>query len=345
MAMFKKAADIKVGVVGYGGAFNMGRHHLNEMKRAGMTPVAVCEVDAARLKVAEEDFPGIETYSSVDAMLKKSDVNIVTIITPHNTHATIALKCLNAGKSVVCEKPLAITTAECDKMIAAAKKNKCIISTYHNRHWDGCILKALEVIGSGAIGEVFRIDAHMGSYSQPGDWWRSSKSISGGILYDWGVHLLEYSLQILKDEKIAEVTGVAQSGFWAAKTAWKKDTNEDEAMALVRFKSGKYLTLCMSHLNPIPSNKWVEVRGTKGSYVFDYDSYDLTTFNKNGDKVVTSGKGVASEGHKLYQNIADHLVKNTKLVITGEWARRPIHILDLASQSVKKGAAIKAKYA
>jgi predicted dehydrogenase len=345
MARYRKAADIKVGVVGYGGAFNMGRHHLNEMKMAGMTPVAVCEIDPTRLTAATADFPGIETYATVDAMLGASDVNLVTIITPHNTHADIALRCLNAGKSVVCEKPLAITTGECDAMIAAAKKNKCVISTYHNRHWDGCILKAVEMIGGGAIGEVFRIDAHMGGFGKPGDWWRTSKTISGGILYDWGVHLLEYAMQILKGEKIAEVTGVAQSGHWAPQTAWKKDTNEDEALALVRFKSGKYLTLCISALNPLPSNKWLEIRGTKGSYAFDHGSWDLITFNENREKVVVSGASPASEGHKLYQNIADHLVKGEKLIITGEWARRPIHILDLANQSAKKGVALKAQYA
>ncbi len=345
MARFKKAADIKVGVIGYGGAFNMGRAHLNEMAKAGMTPVAVAEIDAARLKVAETDFPGIQTYTSVATMLRKSDVNLLAIITPHNTHAKLAMQCLNAGRHIVCEKPLAVTTEECDAMIAAAKANRCIISTYHNRHWDGCILKAVEVIGSGAIGDVFRIDAHMGGYAKPRDWWRTSRSISGGVLYDWGVHLLEYALQLFKGEKIAEVTGFAQNGHWAPQTPWKKDTNEDEGMAVVRFKSGKMLTLCISNLNPLPMNKWLEIRGTKGAYAFDHGSWDLTTVDENGQKTVVSGASPASEGHKLYQNVADHLVKSKKLIITGEWARRPIHIIDLANQSARQRTALKAKYA
>ena len=111
MPHYSKASEIKVGVVGYGGAFNMGRAHLNQMKAAGMTPVAVTEVDASRLKVATVDFPGIETYATVDAMLKKSKVDLVALITPNNTHAPLALKCLKAGRHVVSEKPLAITTA------------------------------------------------------------------------------------------------------------------------------------------------------------------------------------------------------------------------------------------
>jgi len=72
MAKFKKASDIKVGVVGYGGAFSMGRKHLGEMKAAGMTPIAVCEIDTDRLKIAADEFPGMETYTSLSAMLKKS---------------------------------------------------------------------------------------------------------------------------------------------------------------------------------------------------------------------------------------------------------------------------------
>jgi scyllo-inositol 2-dehydrogenase (NADP+) len=144
MGKFEKAKDIKVGVIGYGGAFNMGRRHLADMKKAGMSPVAVAEVDPERLKVAEEDFPGIDTYGSVTEMLKKSDVNLVVLITPHNTHAKLALQCLRAGRSVISEKPLAITTKDCDAMIAEAKKRGLLLTTYHNRHWDGCVLEALK---------------------------------------------------------------------------------------------------------------------------------------------------------------------------------------------------------
>ena len=72
MKRFKRAKDIKVGVIGYGGAFQMGKGHLEEMAAAGMTPTAVCEIDKKRLEVAAEEFPGIETYSSIGQMLKKS---------------------------------------------------------------------------------------------------------------------------------------------------------------------------------------------------------------------------------------------------------------------------------
>jgi len=340
---YKRAKDIQVGCIGYGGAFNMGRAHLGQMQAAGMTPVAVCELDESRLEVATQDFPGIETYTSAGALLKKSDVDMLAIITPHNTHAKLALQCLKAGRHVCSEKPLAVTTAECDAMIAAARKSGVVLSTYHNRHWDGCIMEAVDQIkNKGVIGDVVRIEAHMGGYGQPGDWWRTSKSISGGILYDWGVHLLEYSLQLI-DSNITEVAGYAKTGFWAPKTAWKNDTNEDEARAVVRFANGAWLTLTITHIDSNAKRGQLEITGTKGSYIFEGGTFEIIQ-HKAGNTVVTKGKNRPSTGQEYYDNIADHLVKGTPLVITPEWSRRPIHILDLANQSAKQGKAIKAKY-
>jgi len=339
---FKKPGEIRVGVIGYGAAFNMGRGHLNEMKRAGMTPTAVAEIDPERLEVARGDFPGIETYDSVGKMLRGSDVNLVTIITPHNTHARLAVQCLESGRHVVCEKPLAITTAECDRMIAAAEKNKVVLSTYHNRHWDGCILRATKQIGRGVIGDVFRIEAHMGGYGRPGNWWRASKSISGGILYDWGVHLLEYSLQII-DSEIVEVTGFAKKGFWGPQTAWGEDCSEDEGFLVVRFANGCWLTLRISSVESNPKPGQLEITGTKGTYIFDGATWQTITHDRSGT-VIRKGANPPSEGWRFYQNIADHLVKGRKMIITPQWARRPIHILDLGDRSAKQGKALKAKY-
>ncbi|MGJ3241472.1 MAG: Gfo/Idh/MocA family protein [Opitutales bacterium] len=334
---------IKAAVVGYGGAFNMGRAHLTLMKQAGMEPTAVVELDPERLKIAEEDFPGIQTYTSVADMLKKSDAETVTIITPHNTHAKLAVQCLKAGRHVVTEKPFAITTAECDRMIAEAKKQQRVLSTYHNRHWDGWILKAVEqIVDKQAIGEVFRVECNMGGYGQPGDAWRSSKSISGGILYDWGVHLLEYALQVVRDD-IMEVSGFNHTGFWT--TRWGKDTNEDEAEAVVRFRKGAWIRLNVSHLAAHRKQARVEFYGTKGAYLMDFDKYTLIQKRKDGTTLTTTTDNPPTDYGPFYNNVADAIRGKAKLIITPEWARRPIHILDLAGKSAASGRAVRAKYA
>ena len=343
MARFERAADVRTGVVGYGAAFEMGRRHLSDMRKAGMTPCAVAETDPARLAAAETDFPGIEQYRSVSEMLSKSDVNLVVLITPHNTHAKLALQCLRAGRHVISEKPFAITTAECDAMIREAGARDLLLSAYHNRHWDGCVLEALKHLHEEkAIGEIYRVDARIGGYGHPGDWWRSSRSVSGGIMYDWGVHLLEYALQIIPAD-VVEVAGFAKTGFWAEETPWKDDTNEDVACAVVRFDNGAWLSLTVSSLEANPRPGQLEISGTGGSYVFDGRTYEMIR-QLGEQRVVTKGANMTSQWEAYYENVAEHLTGGKALVITPEWARRPIHILDLAAKSAKRGRAIKARY-
>ncbi|MEX0325171.1 MAG: Gfo/Idh/MocA family protein [Puniceicoccaceae bacterium] len=341
MNTFSSADQIKVGVIGYGGAFNMGKVHLDGMHKAGMTPVAVTELDPDRLKVAKTDFPGIHTYPSLDEMLERDDVNLITIITPHNTHAALAEQCLNAGRHVVCEKPLAITTGEVDSMIATAERNGVMLSTYHNRHWDGCIVEGVKRIREGGeIGDIIGINAHMTNYGQPGDWWRSSKSISGGILYDWGVHLLEYSLQLI-DSEVTEVSGFAHEGFWAPKTRWKEDTNEDDAFAVVRFKSGQRLTLHFSQLDAKGRDGFLEIQGTKGVYTMGPNGFTIHTVSGR-ERTSLQMPHPESDWDAYYMNVAGFMTGKESLVIDGAWSRRPIHIIDLAVRSAKEGRALPA---
>ncbi len=348
MQHYVKPEEVKVGAVGYGGAFDMGEQHLKQMQAAGMTPVAVCDLDPERLTAAEADFPGIETYSSLDELLETSDVDLLAVITPHNTHADLAVRCLEAGRHVVVEKPMALTTEECDRMIAAARDSDVLLSTYHNRHWDGCVLRATrQLVGEGIVGEIYRIEAHMGGYRRPGDWWRARRPVSGGILYDWGVHLLEYSLQLLPGAKMSEVSGFRHTGFWADRSAWGDEVNEDEARAVVRFESGQWLTLTMSSLDSYPKGrerKWVEVTGTGGTYLFDGGSWK-TILQTDDGTTEEEGKNPGGEGHRYYRNVTAALLGEEELIITPEWARRPIHVLDLAVRSAEEGRAIPAQYA
>ena len=343
MKQFKKTRDIKVGVIGYGPAFQMGRLHLEDMKRAGMTPRAVVDVDPACLAAAAKDFPNIQTYSSVEKMLKSSEVDLVTLITPHNTHAKIALQCLQAKNHVVSEKPMAITTGQCDAMISTARKNGVVLSVFHNRHWDGCIMGAVKAIRGGAIGQVVRVEAHMGQWQKPRDWWRSSKSISGGVLYDWGIHLLEYTFQLI-DSPMVEVSGFAKTGLWSSTSRYKADTNEDEGYVIVRYANGSWSTLCITQVDCSPKPSVVEVTGTKGTYLFDHSTWQMVKYDSKGNTVTTKGANPESQWWRFYRNIAEHLTKAKPLVITAESARRVVHVLDLAGRSAARGAALKPKY-
>ena len=352
MRTFQSPRDIKVGVIGYGGAFNMGKQHLAQMKQAGMTPFAVCEVDPERLAVAGEDWPGIEQYDKLEKMLKQSDVDLVVHITPHNMHYSLAAKCIKAGKHVVTEKPFVIKTSEADKLIALAEQHDVMVSTFHNRHWDGWIRRARNEVEKGSIGEIHRVELRFGNYGPPKEWWRTSKSISGGIMYDWGVHLLEYALQVVPGS-LAEVSGFARTGHWeteiGAKSRYQGDFNEDEATAAVRFDTGAMIDLRISQLDPTPRPP-VSIFGDRGSYViqrFGGEEDDQWVMKKADAKhglKETTGKHWPGKQRLYYKNVADYLTGKDDLVITPEWARRPIHVLDLADRSARQNRAVKAKH-
>lgn len=316
------------------------------MRNAGMIPVAVCDIDPDRCAAAKTDFPDIETYATVDALLLHGNADLITIITPHDSHTVVALQCINAGKHVVIEKPITITTDQCDALIEASARNNVVLSTYHNRHWDGHILEALEHIRNGEIGDVFRIECHMGSYDQPGTWWRSQRSVSGGILYDWGVHLLEYALQILSPSEMMEVSGYAKDGFWAGSLPFPGDANEDEGYLVVRFADKRWLTLSVSSIDS--HNKGdrgiLEITGTQGTYLMFFDKWIIKSVT-GGIVTTREGKNQVGQTEKFYENIVGTIQGTATLVITPEWARRPVHILDLAVKSSALGYAQKSKYA
>ena len=87
----------------------------------------------------------------------------------------------------------------------------------------------------------------------------------------------------------------------------------------------------------------MEITGTTGSYIMDAQTWEIIT-HRRGATVRTSGANPASEHGRYYRNVANHLAGGEKLIITGQWSRRPIHILDLAVRSAKQNRALKAKY-
>ncbi|MBI2194434.1 MAG: Gfo/Idh/MocA family oxidoreductase [Planctomycetes bacterium] len=337
MARKSSGRQILTGVIGYGGSFNMGMHHLNSMKAAaGLVPCAICDADPARVEQARKDFPGLEHYSDVGEMLKKSPVQLLTVITPHNTHAALAIQCLKAGRHVITEKPFAISVKECDAMIAAARKGRRMLSTYHNRHWDHNVLGLTRAIRKGCIGDVFRVEAASAGYGRPGTWWRSDKKISGGFMFDWGAHFVEWMLQIV-DQPMTDISGYFQ------KRVWDHVTNEDEGIAVVRFGNGAVARLEMSSIAAAGAEMF-RILGTKGAITANWESFTVHRVGRSGKVVPKVCKYPKGEHHKFYANIRDHLLEGVPLIITPEWARRVIQVLDYAGISHQKGRSIAVRY-
>jgi predicted dehydrogenase len=328
--------EMKVGVVGYGPAYGMGRHHLNDMAaNQGFRPWAVCDIVEERLQAAAKEFPGIETYNDLGEMLRKSDVELLAIVLPHNAHAPAAIQCMNAGRHVVVEKPFALTVEECDSMIAAAKKNKVMLSAYHNRHWDSNILTIKKHLPR--IGRPYRWESHHGGYSKPRDWWRSDKKISGGVNFDWGAHFVEWMLQVM-DYKMVEISG------FHVREVWTETTNEDEVEAVVRFEGDAVASHCDTMI-AAAGKPTIRICGAKGAIIADHGSCVVHTLGKAGERLATTVPMVPKANPKYYENVRDHLLRGKDLIITAELARRVIQVLDYACRSAQAGKALKAKYA
>ncbi len=280
-----KVSEVRCGIIGYGGAFNMGQHHINSIQlNPGMRVTAVCDLDPARTQQAKADFPTVETYNDVETMLAQAPIDLVTIITPHNTHAPLAIQALNAGKHVITEKPMCLSIAEADAMIAAAEKNGKMLSVFHNRRWDGDFLAMQDVIQRGIIGEVFHLEAYFGGYHAPANWWRADKKISGGAFFDWGAHFLYWVLSFIP-QPIENVTGFFH------KRVWHQMTNEDQVQALIRFRGGAVADVQQSSIAMAGKAKW-RILGTKGAIVDE---------GRGSFKVYVQHEGFPAEMEVKYQ--------------------------------------------
>jgi scyllo-inositol 2-dehydrogenase (NADP+) len=339
--MYAKIAsknNLRCAVVGYGPAFNMGKAHCDQIRATnGLELVAVCDADPKRIEAAVKDFPSIRTYADLGKMLKQEDVDLVTVATPHNTHSDLALQCLKAGKHVIVEKPMCITTAEATAMIEEAKKKNLMVSVFHNRRFDGDFLALRETISKGRIGEIFHLEAFIGGFEHPGTWWRSDKKVSGGAFYDWGAHLLDWVLNIIPGN-IAGVMG------YFHKRVWMDVTNEDQVEAVIRFESGAVADVQLSSIASIGKPRW-RILGTKGGIttVPEQRYFRVATYG-DGKPVETQVDFKKGEHSTYYRNIADHLLRGTKLLVKPEEARRVIAIMEAAEESSRTGETVRSAY-
>ncbi len=329
------ADTIRGAVIGYGAAFNMGKAHANMMQHTdGIECVAVCDIDPERTAAAKEDFPGIRTYNSVDELNADEGVNIIANVLPHSFHCSTTVKSLKAGKHVIVEKPMCVTTVEATEMISTAEENGVTLSVHHNRRWDADFWTLRELVHSGIIGKIFNVEMWGGGYGKPDpNWWRSVKSISGGQFYDWGAHYLDWLLNVL-DTPMINVTG-----FYQPNLVWDDITNEDHVQAIIRFAGGEVVAdgamanVQMSNIAKIGGPRW-KLLGSHGAIISENGAFKVQSEVKGKPKEQTVSYH-GRPGPSYYENIVAHLNDGTPLIVTPESARRVIAIMDLAEKSAK----------
>ena len=183
----------KVGICGFGG---QGAWHAKQILKNNVVSVGgIYDPKANRMEYGKS--LGLATFESYDEMLA-SDCDIILVATPNDVHMELCVKALNAGTHVICEKPVTLSVAEFDTIVEAAKKNGKIFEVHQNRRWDTDFLAMKSLIASEKIGKPLYIgSAVQGSRGIPGDW-RTEKAYGGGMVYDWGVHMIDQMLQLVK---------------------------------------------------------------------------------------------------------------------------------------------------
>lgn len=333
-----KKKEIRWGIIGYGGAFHMGKAHGNWINASpGMKAVAVCDADEARRKAAQTELGDVKVYSDYKEMLASPDIDCVTVVLPHNVHFQCAMDAINAGKGVVLEKPMCIKTEEATQMIESAKKKGVLLSVFHNRRRDGDFLAVKEFIEKGVIGDVFRVEAFGGGYGHPGNWWRSKKEVSGGNFYDWGAHQVDWVLNFLSGRKIKNVTGFYQ------KRVWMDVTNEDETQAIVRFDDDSVADVTISSIAKVGRPRW-RILGTKGAIIDNWDGQFKAYVDVNGYPAEMNVKYKPGAWDAWYPALAAHLLENKELEVKPEEARRVIMIIDYAERSAKAGKSLEVPF-
>ncbi len=188
-------------IVGYGG---MGSWHGNYLKNSDVVNLlGIYDIKPERCAVAEQN--GIYAYESFEAVLADERVDFITLAVPNELHAPMAIEAMARGKHVISEKPVTLSSEELQSVFDASEQYGRLFTVHQNRRWDIDYLMMKGLYASGDLGEVFNIESrYHGSRGIPGDW-RGQKEHGGGMIYDWGVHLIDQMVGIVQDKKIEKV--------------------------------------------------------------------------------------------------------------------------------------------
>lgn len=217
-----KDGTYNVGLIGYGGMASWHRETIDTID--GLEICGVYDIDTKALARANE--LGLTCFTDLEELLALPQMDFVLIAVPNDCHMELSIKAMRAGKAVVCEKPVTLNSKELQKIREVSEETGMFFTVHQNRRWDEDYLTIQKVMEEGKLGEMYRIESRVhGSRGIPGDW-RGEKEHGGGMVLDWGVHLLDQMLLLMKGHKCtsvyATVTNVTNQlvddGFFAELT-------------------------------------------------------------------------------------------------------------------------------
>jgi predicted dehydrogenase len=347
---------LAVGILGYPPSVGQA-HAMGVTTTPGLRLHAACDLNPDRLSRAGQDFPELKTYSSAEQLADDPAVDVVIVATPPNTHASLCLQMMAAGKHVVCEKPLVLTLAETNALLAMAEKHKVHLSCHQNRRWDVDYLSIKMALNEGLIGDLFYLETFVGGFQHPCGYWHSHAAISGGTAYDWGGHYLDWLVSLIP-EKVVAVVGTRQ------KRVWHDITNADQERIHIRFAGGQEAEFMHSDIAAVRKPKWY-LLGTRGAIVghwrevstYEIDPVvyfhrqeipptemppDLTLYSRHhSGQLTTQHLAVPKRQHfPFHRNLADHLLTGEPIVAPVEDSVRVVAILEAAARSADKNGSV-----
>lgn len=262
---------MKIGIIGYGGMAHWHKERIEEI--GGLELAGIWDIRREVRKKAEKE-EGVHVYQSQQDLLSREDIDFVLVATPNDFHKPIAIEAMYAGKHVVCEKPVALSSEELTEMMRVSKETGMFLTVHQNRRWDEDFLTVCKILKEGKLGEVFRIESKVhGSRGIPGDW-RQEKEQGGGMVLDWGVHLLDQVLQMKKYVKLKQV--------YAWLTHVTNEVVDDGFTAMLTFEDNVQVVVEVGTSNFVSMPRWY-VLGSDGTAV-------INDWKLNGEIVSAKGK-------------------------------------------------------
>lgn len=254
----------RLAVVGIG---RMGERHARNIAKGvikGGKLIAVCDTDSEKLKAFADKYK-VPTYSCVEDMLSKEQLDGVIVATPHYSHVGVAMACVDKGVSVLVEKPISVTVKEGEILTAALKKRSDVIGAMmFNQRTNRMYRKAKALITEGKIGKIQRVNFTVTDwyrtqfYYDMGGWRASWSGEGGGTLINQCVHQLDILQWLI---------GMPNSVRAYCKTKNRNISTENDVTALLQYEDFDCVFTASTH--EVPGTNRLEIAGDRGKIVVE----------------------------------------------------------------------------
>ena len=244
------------GIIGYGG---MGEWHGKQLLSvpSEFKLAAVHDINPQQNQKARDH--SLKAYDDLQDILGDKSITTLILAVPNNFHKELSIAALRAGKHVICEKPVMMNAADLEDVLAVSLETKRHFSVHQNRRWDRDFLIVKKLVDDGTIGQPFYIESRVqGSKGIPGDW-RCEPVAGGGMLYDWGVHLIDQILWMV-DSPVVDV--------YAHLLSVKFPGVDDNFKLILRFENNLSALIEVDTYTFINLPRW-HVSGTSGTVQVD----------------------------------------------------------------------------